>query len=717
MKKIKKKVPLLILAIAFSFFAIGFLSFAVFISAKPSVPDTEPIDLGPEIRAGNYGLETSLETMPSGGGLLTPATHGVWNEGDIAIWASLNNYLGYYFLTYFELRAIGTTAEIWVQTNRVFPTGDPRNDPYYQDAAGRYHYPEIIDAQVDYLLEEFENTIIPTDSAVFGEPNFHDGSNAGLVIPAYGITEGYYYEETGRNVILVSNIRDTNYYYSTYPYYIAGFFSRSIEGFFDRNIISIDTHQWYRRIGSEGHVWYSEILEPSPFPYPPVDRPNLYESTIAHEYQHLIHADYNPDDPSFMNEACSMYAEPLCGYAIDYGAIESFLYTPDNSLTEWGDQGDINILADYGHAFLWAMYLSDHYGGNDFLGHFVQAGIPGIEGVNAALDYFNYPQDFDDVFHDWRIANLIRSDQPGDGKYNYKSLDLSPYETFVNPADDHERGTDFGNTFTILGYDTGFSRMATYGTDYIGFDDLSKLNLFLFDGDDKASFLGWEYTDGYWYTGMGDLVNTLITVPVDVPLTDAYLELNTEWLIEDYWDFGFVQVATDGVGDWYSDWTSLANENTTDLYDPNGHPDIIANLPGLTGYGSGVITFDLSAYAGQSIHLGFRYMTDWAFNYPESGWWIYEAWVGGVDYASMLQNAYPDVDVGFMVTIVEARELPNGEFRYYINEMYIFDGCNIGLDLALISKKEIAYLLVSPIMETGLADYAFDVFRFKFWRC
>ena len=67
-------------------------------------------------------------------------------------------------------------------------------------------------------------------------------------------------------------------------------------------------------------------------------------------------------------------------------------------------------------------------------------------------------------------------------------------------------------------------------------------------------------------------------------------------------------------------------------------------------------------------------------------------------------------------TIVEARELPNGKFRYHINEMYIFDGCNIGLDLALISKKETAYLLVSPIMETGLADYEFDVWRFRFCR-
>ena len=714
MRKIKRA-PILVITLIFSSMTIGFLGFFVGVSAKPTAIDCDPLDLGYKIRDGNYGLETNLDVMPEGAGLLKTSQSTYFVEGETAYFLSLDNYLGYYFLDVFQLRAVGTTAEIWVQVDRSFPEGDPRNDPYYQDDEGRYYYPEITDAQVDYLLEEFETQIIPTDTSVFGQPDFHNGSNAAL--PAMlGLPQDYYYQEDGRNIILVSNIADENYYYYTYPYYVAGFYSPSIEFYFDRNVISIDSHQWYRRVGDEGDTWDSEVLG---ITYPPIDRPNLYESTIAHEYQHLIHDDYNPTDPSWMNEACSMYAEPLNGYQIDYGAIETFLYSPDNSLTEWGDQGDINILADYGHAFLWSVYLSDHYGGSDFLGRFVQAGIPGIEGINAALDYFHYPQDFEDVFHDWRIANLIHSDYPGHGRYNYKSLDISPYDTFVNDADDNQYGTDFGNTFTILGYDTGFSKLATYGTDYIKFEDLSKLALFLIDGDDEASFIGWEKFDGYWYTGMGDLLTTLIAFEVDVPTTAPYLELNTDWIIEDYWDFGFVQVATDGVGDWYSEWTTLTNEYTTSIYDPQALPEIIeiidAGGEGLTGIGSGVINFDLSDYAGQTIHLGFRYMTDWGFNYPDGGWWIYEAKVGGVDYAPMLENKYPYVPVNFMVTIIEERELPNGKLRYQVDDMWICDENNVGLDLAVISKKEIAYLLVSPIMDTGYADYKFDAYSFKWW--
>ena len=142
----------------------------------------------------------------------------------------------------------------------------------------------------------------------------------------------------------------------------------------------------------------------------------------------MIHDDYNPYDDAFMNEGCSMYAELLCGYGIEAAYLNSYFATPDNSLTVWGDQGDINILADYGAAALWTIYLSDHYGGAEFISHFVQAGIPGIEGINAALAYFGYDVTFDDVYRDWRLANLIHSDFPGCGKYNYKSIDLNDPE-------------------------------------------------------------------------------------------------------------------------------------------------------------------------------------------------------------------------------------------------------------------------------------------------
>jgi hypothetical protein len=73
--------------------------------------------------------------------------------------------------------------------------------------------------------------------------------------------------------------------------------------------------------------------------------------------------------------------------------------------------------------------------------------------------------------------------------------------------------------------------------------------------------------------------------------------------IEDDWDYAYALVSTDGG----RSFTNLAGTNTT-TSDPNGN-----NADnGLTGSSGGwqLFTFDLSAYVGQTVWLGFRYYTD-----------------------------------------------------------------------------------------------------------
>ena len=432
--KMKKLVAILLAVLLSSMFLV-----AVQVrpsNATQSVPDPIAIDLT-KTPSTNAPLQ-NLDGFP-----LDPrGHHSAWNVGDVAYWFLYVN--GNYGYTKFTLRAIGNNTEIWVQNNLAWPANDVRSTPV------------ILDTEIAYLLDQFDNHILPTDTHYFGNPVARDGSTAafpGMV----GLPADYYAEGNTKNVILVENVRDTFYYSNgTYPYYIAGFFDSSFDYYFDRNVITINSYQWERRLGPLGTVW---------IPPTTVTRPFVYESTIAHEYQHLIHNDWNPSDDTFMNEGCSMYAEFLCGYGIDPSYINSYLYTPDNSLTVWGDQGDINILADYGAAAMWMMYLNDHYGGAATISYFVQNGIPGIDGVNAALTHFGYKHStFDTVYHDWRIANLIHTDFPGCTLYNYKSLNLND-PTYIS-AFTHTisglpvpqtKGTDFGNTFTDLGYDTGVS--------------------------------------------------------------------------------------------------------------------------------------------------------------------------------------------------------------------------------------------------------------------
>ncbi|MEM3617659.1 MAG: immune inhibitor A [Candidatus Bathyarchaeia archaeon] len=651
-------------------------------SASPALPDYTPIDIAD---APQYDIVIEEPIEPR-------SHHSYWNVGDIAYWLIGDFYWGVYRLRPFYLAAIGNTVEIWVATDLRFGLpprppdwpGDPRPTPV------------ILPEQIQYILEEFDNKIYPIEIEYFGTPDFHDGSYAALP-GMLGLPPDYYYEETGRNVILVSNIRDTNYYYYTYPYYIAGFYTTAFEYYFDRNVISIDCYDWEHRVGPPGYEWIPGV---------PVTRPYVYESTVAHEYQHLIHRDYQPEAETFMNEGCSMYAELLCGYGIDAAYLNSYFATPDNSLTVWGDQGDINILADYGAAALWVVYLSDHYGGADLIRYYVQSGIPGIEGINNALKAFKYKVTFEDVYHDWRLANLIRKDFPGCKKYNYKSLNLNDPE--IIPVRIYEisglpvpwtKGTDFGNTITILGYDTGVSKIGPFGTDYIALKDWTRPGIIYFDGDDIAPY-GWTYLEeeGIWWSGADNLMDTLLVGKAYVDPADPTLVLKTYWDIEEYWDFGFVQVSTDGG----KTWTSLENEYTTYEHDPEAHPAIIANLPGLTGWSEDWITmdFDLTAYAGMNILVGFRYMTDWATLYE--GWYIASASVSGVELT--LTPVYPEAD--FQVTIVYAYII-DGMTLYIPLDMWLCDKTETGLGISSTKKPNYTILVISPTMRKGWVDYKF----------
>ena len=616
------------------------------------------------------------------------------------------------------LRAVYGKAEVWVQDNMSFPEGDSRNDNPINW--------EVTDEMCQYIAETFDSIIYPTDTSYFGKPLDRYGNDTifeylGWPEWTYDWVEVSDPVDPQRTIIKVMNYRDFGYYNPWYPYFVIGFFSDTYDGYYDRNMIHLDCWQWWRRLGPEGTQWYPDT---HPELVVPPDHDYDYDSTVAHEYQHLIHADYNPDDPLFMNEGCSMYAEVLCGYGVSWDHINSFLYTPDNSLTEWGDQGDINILADYGSSTLWTVYLSDHYGGPAFLSHFVQTGIPGIDGIDAALEYFGYKERFDDVYHDWRIANIIHTDFPGCGRYNYKSIDLGGPEAI--PIFTHEisglpvpwtRGTDFGNTFTDLGYDVGISKLSPYGSDYIVLKDWKKLGSISFNGDEITTVpWEWVWTGTAWYAGTLNLMDNLMVGEAYVDPADPTLELTTYWDMEDYWDFGFVQVSTDGG----ETWVSLANEYTTDIHDPDAHPDIIANLPGLTSWSYFVfgdldfhtISFDLTPYAGETVMIGFRYMTDWATVYE--GWYISEASVSGEPLT--LTPVIPEVGpADFMVTVVYAFEICHHTI-YVPMDMWLCDKTHEGVALG-VTKPSYTILIVSSTSEEGFVDYTFKATKLTIPRC
>jgi immune inhibitor A len=137
------------------------------------------------------------------------------------------------------------------------------------------------------------------------------------------------------------------------------------------------------------------------------------------------------------------------------------------------------------------------------------------------------------------------------------------------------------------------------------------VNAIRVDLPQKPFYVNTPYNGSYeWFGGKADEINTTLYRSVDLTgKTSAQLSFATWYDIEENWDFGFVQVSTDGG----AHWTSLDIDGTSSVIDPQGMPEIAENLPGFTGNSGGWVqkTVDLSAYAGQSILLQFRYMTDW----------------------------------------------------------------------------------------------------------
>ncbi|UCG36336.1 MAG: immune inhibitor A, partial [Candidatus Bathyarchaeota archaeon] len=131
-----------------------------------------------------------------------------------------------------------------------------------------------------------------------------------------------------------------------------------------------------------------------------------------------------------------------------------------------------------------------------------------------------------------------------------------------------------------------------------------------------------------WYSDGENSADFLLTTSITVPIEDPTLAFSTKYWIEQFYDFGFVQVSTDGG----ATWISLENSFTTYEHAPETSSDIISNLPGLTGLSEDhpawtAMSFNLSDYKGQTVLLAFRYMTD--SGNLEEGWYISNVTING----------------------------------------------------------------------------------------
>ncbi len=403
--------------------------------AVPAVSDTlhlphiESVTLSPQLArmlgtetldvAGAKALMSARPTIP---GEKTPPV------GTTLLWPALDiskpSVTGLYLKQY-TLQGVGEHVEVWVASGSDgisqgtrFPEGDCRNN-----VPGSV---EVTDAQVKNLISEFDNNIYPKETAAFSTPRDRPGVNTIPGLSAAGLN---FAGDGDNTVTLVDNVRDPNFYeFPENRSYVAGFFMPLMNEVTDRNIMTIDAFDWLHRTGVNPKDEPSDDLcvsRPA--------RPRSYEGTFAHEWQHLLHNYTDSNETTWMNEGLSEFTETLVGYAdatltVDQAGSQGALHCfqgfsivkakgnpnpqacggPQNSLTKWGDEGaGSEILADYGNAWSFMLFLYDRYGLPILSGLHRDGAAQGLASLQAQLDQVAPGTKVTDVLHDYQLMNLV----------------------------------------------------------------------------------------------------------------------------------------------------------------------------------------------------------------------------------------------------------------------------------------------------------------------
>ncbi|ANU20268.1 peptidase M6 [Planococcus plakortidis] len=528
----------------------------------------------------------------------------------------------------FTLRSVGDNVEIWVANDLAYGPNNPKPADV------------VTQAQVDKLKAEFDSNIYPKATDFFGTPDSLDGSNSPLP-GMVGLPEGYY-EGSDKVIMLVDNVQDEGWNNPSYPFFVAGFFWQTLENYTDRNIITIDTNSWETRLE------------------------NTFFGTTIHELQHLIQADNDGAEETWLNEGMSTFSEFLGGYGHGEGSINFYLDHPENSLVNWDEHGTAatgpETIADYGQVYLFTLYMYDKFG-QEFIRELATDGTTqGMASVDKVLEDYGTNKTFTELYQDFMTA-LTLDDDTVSKDYKFDSIDLREL-----PVGDGVRGktVDFekAKTFEKEG-------VPAWGGDFKEFDLDRTVRGMKFDGVDFLP-LQWktvanplDASEQVLHPNNGDEADQALIFGATVPVENPTLSFEHYYNIEEQWDFATVQVSTDNG----ETWKSLGNENTRDDVVEEGYPTIKDNLPGFTGEKTNwsTETFDLSAYAGQDVLVSFRNLTDWGSN--EAGWFIKDIRLG--DFSADGTSTEPFQSLGqlkgeyvdFTTTFIQTKK--NGKQRVF----------------------------------------------------
>lgn len=509
------------------------------------------------------------------------------------------------YLKDFTLRGMGEHAEVWVADDVAFPEGDCRN---------RGDHLEVKPRHVDAIVEAFDERIWPRSTAAFFAPEPRDGSDALLPTVLPGIPADAYRGDGDNVVILLDNIRDERFY-RTGTSGTAGFVVGFWKYQFDRHVMTVDL------------PGLDHLLGPDPEPVPQdgclslKPKPEFVEAIMAHEYMHVLENEHDPlwSERMWLLEGLADAGARIAGYpagsdehaACFLGRVaEAEGCTPETSISAWRAEPGVLPGAQYGAAATLLESLPD-----GALQALMTDPADGFESVSAFTG-----RPIADDLADWTagVAASVNWDLP-------QRVDGAP----ANGAD--------------------YVRMPLGGV--------------RFDGDESAVVrTGWERDGDAWTARPGDMLDSMMVSEGRVPAEDPVLRLQTRHDLEPGYDFGFVQVSADGG----RTWRSVAGRGTTSRTAEFPDPRVVEHLPGLTGASGGWVeeAYDLSAYAGRTVRVAFRYVTDRFLQ--SAGWSVRDVRLGGIPLDGWEPRARGDMRL--LVVGLDAQDGVTGSLRVPLDD-------------------------------------------------
>ncbi len=596
--------------------------------------------------------------------------------GETKSWPAIDFVSGALDIKEYTLRGVGNNIEVWVlsgsddvSTGTDFPADDCRNGART----------EITDEQVQYLIDQFDENIYPTESEAFSVPPARDGTDSALAA-SLDLPPDYYQGDGDDIAVLVDNVRDDNFYDTDNQNglsYVAGFYSSFFDDVLNRLTMTIDAYDWLHRTGATPpHEPTTDLCTSAPA------RPFLYEGVFAHEYQHLLQHYVDPGETTWVNEGLSDWAQTLTGYVdpsvpitdLGYDShIQCFLgYLgvqtdfnpiprqggPENSLTLWGDQTDFEseILCDYGAAYTMMEFLAGRFGA-DFMGAFHRDPLHGLQSVHSLAQAAGSDRTIEELIDEW--AATVALDGILDDGAKLKGGRPADFQV---PTLDATINWDTDQTYSSPGAPpngSDYVRLRDGSAQYLAAGDIDSIE---FAGVSELPSLPIEWVvdpeppghagDPALFSGTGDNLDRSIVQEVTVPATSPALTFDASWSLEDGFDYAYVQVSTDG-GESY---TPIECSGQV----PGGGP----LGPAFNGESGAFMSSscDLSAFAGQTVVISFRLVTDGSFFLD--GFWVDDVTLDG----ALLSNGstldgwsspteFNPVDVeGYTVRLIAHRE-------------------------------------------------------------